>query len=343
MSLYNKYRPTTLSQVVGQEHIKAVIKASSVNDVFNHAYLLIGSRGIGKTSIARIIAKLVNCLSPKDGEPCNKCENCLLIMSGKTPDIIEFDAASNRGVSDIDAMLDAINYAPVSLKKTVYIIDEIHQLSSTAKDSLLKTLEEPPGSVMFILATTEGKRVPPTIRSRCQFLEFRKASVPELIKLLSAICKLEKIACTEAGLSTIATYANGSYRDALTILETVSVVGDVDEDTVCKVTGVPEERLVKSAVLAMSKKDVSDLIKVSAEVKSSAVVVDKFIEALVLYLFVIIGKLSAGNSSDPRLDKLLSTALYVANVRKDLDYNIDSLALDIVLFGAHKIMQSSGE
>ena len=218
-ALYRKWRPKTFNDVCGQDHITSILKYEIDNSKFSHAYLFCGSRGTGKTSCAKILSKAVNCLSPEGGNPCGKCEACLSIENGTTTDVLEMDAASNNGIDNIRDIRDEVVYAPSSLKYRVYIIDAVHMLSASAFNALLKTLEEPPEHVVFILATTELHKLPATIISRCQRFDFRRISTEVLKNHLLHIADAEGIdLCPEAAVM-LAKQAQGGMRDAISLLE----------------------------------------------------------------------------------------------------------------------------
>jgi|AntAceMinimDraft_16_1070373.scaffolds.fasta_scaffold44337_2 DNA polymerase-3 subunit gamma/tau len=217
--LYRKYRPKTFSEVVGQEHIVQTITNAIVNDMLSHSYFFSGPKGSGKTTIARLLAKRINCENPKGGEPCNKCPSCLEINKGRAIDILEIDAASNRGIDDIRELKEGIRFSPTRLKYKVFIIDESHQLSRDAANALLKILEEPPSFVVFILATTEAHKMIPTIISRCQRFDFRKLTLPEITKRLEWISKQEKIKIEKPALELIAMNSEGAMRNAEVLLD----------------------------------------------------------------------------------------------------------------------------
>jgi len=218
-ALYRKWRPQTFDEVCGQEHITAVLRHEIQNDSYTHAYLFCGSRGTGKTTCAKLLAKAVNCLSPVNGSPCGKCEACVAIEQGTTSDVLEMDAASNTGVDYIRDIREAVMYAPSMLKSRVYIIDEVHMLSQSAFNALLKTLEEPPSSVVFILATTEQQKIPATILSRCQKFEFRRISASVIADRLMYIAEQEGIKLLPDGAQIIARLSDGGMRDAISLLE----------------------------------------------------------------------------------------------------------------------------
>lgn len=217
-ALYRKYRPSNFDEVVGQQPIIQTLKNAIVQNRIAHAYLFCGPRGTGKTSIAKIFAKMLNC-EDESNKPCGKCTNCKMVQNGSHPDIIEIDAASNNGVDEVRNLIDKVKYAPMQGKYKVYIIDEVHMMTTGAFNALLKTIEEPPAHVIFILATTEPNKVIPTIISRCQRFDFNKVSQKDIEKRLSIVCKEEKIEIDPEAISLIAQLADGGMRDSLSILD----------------------------------------------------------------------------------------------------------------------------
>ena len=235
-ALYRKYRPVTFSDVIGQEHITKTLKNELYSNKIVHAYLFTGTRGTGKTTCAKILAKAVNCLSPIDGDPCGECEMCRAIANGEVTDIYEIDAASNNGVDDIRDLRDQVNFLPSMGKYRVYIIDEVHMLSLPAFNALLKTLEEPPEHVIFILATTEVHKLPATILSRCQRFDFRRIDPEKICERIQSIAHLEGLTVTDDAATLIAAAADGGMRDALSILDLCSSNNtNIDEDVVASV------------------------------------------------------------------------------------------------------------
>ncbi len=218
-ALYRQYRPVRFSEVIGQEHITTTLKHQVASDRPAHAYLFCGTRGTGKTTSARILARAVNCLSPEDGEPCGKCEACLVTTGEGASDITEIDAASNNSVSDVRELIESAQYAPLRLRRRVFIIDEVHMLSGAAFNALLKTLEEPPEHILFILATTEPQKLPATIISRCQRFDFHRISIPDIKRTLISVLSRAGASIEDGGLTLIARAAQGGMRDALSLAD----------------------------------------------------------------------------------------------------------------------------
>lgn len=218
-ALYRKFRPSDFSDVKGQDHIVTTLKNQIISGRIGHAYLFCGTRGTGKTTVAKILAKVVNCENPIEGNPCNECDMCASIHEQTSMNVIEIDAASNNGVDNIREIIDEVQYSPTQGKYKVYIIDEVHMLSSGAFNALLKTLEEPPSYVIFILATTESHKIPITILSRCQRYDFRRITIDTIVERLSALMLEEKVEVEEKAIRYVAKVADGSMRDALSLLD----------------------------------------------------------------------------------------------------------------------------
>lgn len=295
---YLKYRPKSLDDLVGQDVVKKNLMSAFQNNRLSHAYLFVGPRGTGKTSTARILAKMVNCERSSDKTslktdkiiPCNECSNCLSITDGSNLDLIEIDAASNRGIDDIRSLREKIKLAPTAAKKKVYIIDEVHMLTPEAFNALLKTLEEPPHHTLFILATTEGSKIPQTILSRVQRLNFKLASQEELSQVLEKIVKIEKIDISKEALQILKAAAQGSFRDAIKILDQVS--GISSKITASEITtilhGTDIERVL-SLLENLTKHDVkssilliSNLEKLGIDFKIFTGAVMEIMRALIL-------------------------------------------------------------
>ena len=284
-ALYRKFRPTTFSEIVGQEHITKTLKNQINSGRVGHAYLFNGGRGTGKTSAAKILARAVNCLNPKDGEPCNECEICKGILSGSLTDVVEMDAASNNSVEDIRSIREEVNFLPTLAKYRVYIIDEVHMLSTGAFNALLKTLEEPPAHVKFILATTEPQKIPATILSRCQRFDFKRISNEDIIKRLKIVCDQSNIEITQEALTTIAVLAEGAMRDALSILERCLQDGDtnIDENKVKDLVGIPKLTYVSKMTEAIIDYNVEEALKTIDEVLAEGKDINNLLWELIKY------------------------------------------------------------
>ena len=237
-ALYRKWRPLTFADVIGQQHIVDTLRAQLMSGRLSHAYLFCGTRGTGKTTCAKLLARAVNCENPKNGDPCGQCAACRGILEGSVLDVVEIDAASNNGVDNIRDIREQTRYAPSAVKKRVYIIDEVHMLSAGAFNALLKTLEEPPPHVLFILATTEIHKVPATILSRCQRFDFRRITPEDIAQRLAEIAAAENIPLTAGGAKLIARLADGAMRDALSMLDRTAGCETVDEDAVSRSIGI---------------------------------------------------------------------------------------------------------
>ena len=284
-ALYRKFRPKNFYEIVGQDHITQTLKNQIKTNRIGHAYLLTGGRGTGKTTTAKIFARAINCLNPKDGEPCNECEMCKSMLDGSLTDVVEMDAASNNSVEDIRDIREKINFLPTRAKYRVYIIDEVHMLSTGAFNALLKTLEEPPEHVKFILATTEPQKLLPTILSRCQRFDFKKISNEDLIKRMKIVCKESKIQITEPALNLIATLSEGAARDALSILERCLQDGDtdIDEDKIKDLVGIPKFEYVNNITKAIIEKDIEKAISSTENILDEGKDLGNFLWEMIKY------------------------------------------------------------
>ncbi|MBE6576610.1 MAG: DNA polymerase III subunit gamma/tau [Ruminococcaceae bacterium] len=283
-ALYRKWRPQTFDDVCGQEHITSILKYETEHNKFSHAYLFCGSRGTGKTTCAKILAKAVNCESPVNGSPCNKCASCLAIDSGAATDVLEMDAASNNGVDNIRDIRDEVVYMPTSLKYRVYIVDEVHMLSGSAFNALLKTLEEPPAHVVFVLATTELHKLPTTIISRCQRFDFRRISTEVLMDRLSYIAENEGIKYQKDALRVIAKIAQGGMRDAISLLELCAGTrNEVDLAVVNETLGAGDRDSIDNTVRAIARGNYDAIFATVNDVVNSSKDITVFWEDLAAY------------------------------------------------------------
>ena len=267
-ALYRKFRPLTFSEFVGQEHITKTLKNQIIAGRVGHAYLFNGGRGTGKTSAAKVLARAVNCLNPHDGEPCNECEICKGILNGSLTDVVEMDAASNNSVEDIRQIREEVNFLPTKAKYRVYIIDEVHMLSTGAFNALLKTLEEPPEHVKFILATTEPQKLPATILSRCQRFDFKKISNEDIKKRLKIITDEIGVTISEEALNTIAVLSEGAMRDGISILERCIQDGDseITDEKIKELVGIPKFEYIYKITNSLLEKDSEQALEVTQEI-----------------------------------------------------------------------------
>ena len=283
-ALYRKWRPQRFEDVVGQRAIVAALKNQVAAGRVGHAYLFTGVRGTGKTTCAKIFAKAVNCLDPQNGDPCGQCAVCRGIDDGSILDVVEMDAASNNGVDDIRDLRDETAYTPSICRYKVYIIDEVHMLSTAAFNALLKTLEEPPAHVIFILATTEIQKVPATIRSRCQRYDFTRISPEDIAGRVAQVAGAEGLTLTEGAAGLIARLADGALRDALSILDTCAgVTGQIDEDVVRRMAGVTDRSYLFRMSDALAARDAASALAELAALRQQSVDVKRLTEELIAH------------------------------------------------------------
>ena len=282
-ALYRKWRPMIFEDVVGQEHISETLRNSVLSGRIAHAYLFCGTRGTGKTTCAKILSRAVNCENPQNGNPCNACPSCLGIMDGSILDVYEMDAASNRGVGDIRQIRDEVDYAPSSCKFKVYIIDEAHMITNEGFNALLKTLEEPPEYVIFILATTEPNKILPTILSRCQRFDFRRIGVDDISKRINKICAAENIDITPDASELVAELADGSMRDGLSILEqcTASVSGEIKKADVAEAVGIVDDGILFELTDHIASEDTLSCLRLADEFLNKGKEVASFFDDII--------------------------------------------------------------
>ena len=347
-ALYRKFRPITFSELVGQEHITRTLKNQIMADRVGHAYLFNGGRGTGKTSSAKILARAINCLNPKDGEPCNECEICKGALNGSLTDIVEMDAASNNSVEDIRSIREEVNFLPTKAKYRVYIIDEVHMLSPGAFNALLKTLEEPPEHIKFILATTEPQKLPATILSRCQRFDFKRISNEDIIKRLEIVCKESNIEVTEGALKIISVLAEGAMRDALSILERCVQDGEnkIDEDKIKDLVGIPKITYVHSIVDAIVEYDIDKALASMDDILNQGKDLNNFLWEIIKYVKDVLIYKSSGKAELYSEDEVTNIKSLSDKVTKErlvnLIYELSNLENDMKWSTQKTIMFQAG-
>ena len=326
--LARKWRPKKFADLVGQKNTVTILQNIISSERLHHAYLLTGTRGVGKTTIARIIAKALNCLAPIDNEPCGQCEHCQQIDSGRLVDVIEIDAASNTGVDNIREVLENAQYAPTSGKYKIYIIDEVHMLSKSAFNAMLKTLEEPPAHVVFILATTDPHKVPITVLSRCLQLKLRNLSAPEIENYLGKILQLELIGFENPALSVIATAANGSMRDALSLTDQAIAFsnGHITLEVSQQMLGISDDGSIIAILQAITQTNSPQLVEICKKLNEEGSNLENILEQLNLTLFNIgLAQLSPQSDLSPEL-MLLAQQISLQDCQ--LYFEISNLGLE---------------
>lgn len=305
-ALYRKFRPTVFEDVKGQEHIVTTLKNQVITGRVGHAYLFIGTRGTGKTTVAKIMAKTVNCQDPQNGNPCGKCPSCQAIASGSSMNVIEIDAASNNGVDSIRQIIEEVAYPPVDAKYKVYIIDEVHMLSGGAFNALLKTLEEPPAYVIFILATTEMHKIPVTILSRCQRYDFKRISIDTIAERMKELIGIEEISAEEKALKYIAKAADGSMRDALSLLDQCIAFHygkELTYDMVLDVLGATDTEVFSLLLRKIVQNDILGCIEQLEQITMQGRELGQFVTDFTWYLRnLMLIKSSGGEGAEDILD-----------------------------------------
>ena len=347
-ALYRKFRPLTFKEIVGQEHITKTLRNQIIANRVGHAYLFNGSRGTGKTSAAKVFARAINCLNPRDGEPCNECEICKGAINSSLTDIVEMDAASNNSVEDIRSIREEVNFLPTKAKYRVYIIDEVHMLSTGAFNALLKTLEEPPEHVKFILATTEPQKLPATILSRCQRFDFKRISNDNIKKRLKIVGEESNLEITEEALNIIAVLSEGAMRDALSILERCIQDGEnkINEDKIKDLVGIPKITYVHNITEAIMNYNIEEALKNIEDVLEEGKDIVNFLWEIIKYIKDILvykasGKLELYNETEK--EKIKSIAEKTSKERLiELVYKLSELENDIKWSTQKTIMFQAG-
>ncbi len=307
--LYRKYRPTNFDELVGQDHIKKILRNSIINNKIAHAYIFTGPRGTGKTSTAKIFARALNCLNPHDGISCGECDNCINFATN--PDIIELDAASNNGVDDIREIIENIGVAPAVSKYKVYIIDEVHMLTTSAWNAFLKTLEEPPQNVIFILATTDIQKVPVTVLSRCQRFDFQRIDKNLIHDYLKHVCEEEGISYTDDALMEICYLSDGCMRDALSILDQLSKISEeVTMEVIMNNYGTVSNEQIDMLYTYILKNDIDNMMSLISSIKTSGIdikvlinkILDNFIDKA-----ITMKKKNVGSNSFNHIKKIITS------------------------------------
>ncbi|MBI1885580.1 MAG: DNA polymerase III subunit gamma/tau, partial [Chloroflexi bacterium] len=299
--LYRKWRPQTFAEVVGQEPVTRTLRNSVASGKVAHAYLLCGPRGTGKTSLGRLVAKAVNCGGPAEGEPCNQCDSCRAFLEGRALDLVELDAASNRGIDEIRKLKDRVGLAPMGGRYKVYLVDEVHMLTPEAYNALLKTLEEPPPHVIFVLATTEPHKVPATIISRCQRFDLRRIPLSPAVECLAFVSEKEGFGLDEVALQEIARSAAGSLRDAINMLEQITTYygPTPDPEQVREALGLSMDARSRDLARCVLRRDLTEGLKVIGAVRDDGVEMRQFSRQVVGYLRnLLLVKSGAGDTLD---------------------------------------------
>lgn len=338
-----KWRPQSFQEMVGQTHISTTLQNALKNDRIHHALLFTGPRGTGKTSSARILAKAIRCPNAVDFVPCNTCPSCLEITNGSSVDVIEIDGASNNGVDAIRELRDTVSYMPASGSVKVYIIDEVHMLSTSAFNALLKTLEEPPSHVIFIMATTEVQKIPQTILSRCQRFDFRRISTKTISQYLKKICEAENVKATEEALWPIARQGDGSMRDSLSLLDQVITFanGELTADKVSEILGLTDRNLVLETLNAVLNKKPESVLQVLEKLNQSSITPNLFIQDVLESMrHLILVKVSGSEVTHliELPDSELTHFVQLANLLSEPDLH---MLFDMTLKGTQDVLKSA--
>ncbi|UUV16652.1 DNA polymerase III subunit gamma/tau [Clostridioides difficile] len=337
--LANKYRPKLFKEVTGQSHIPSILLNQVKNGNITNSYIFKGPKGSGKTTSARILTKAINCLNPVDGEPCLQCENCKAIENNTSIDIYELDAASNNGIDNIREIIESIRYAPSNLKYKVYIIDEAHRLSAQAADAFLKTLEEPPSYVVFILATTDANQLPATIRSRCQLFDFRRIAVEDTLTRLKHINLLEKSNLEEKSLMLIAKLADGALRDAVSLLEKVISSNKESYEEIVELLGVASNEICLKITNKLIDKKSDEAIEEFYKIIKSGKSIEIFLNDLMItFRNIMLVKCGADTNIIAMNENYINK---VQNFAKQIDFKNIFEIIDILQDAESKLRRTS--
>ena len=341
-ALYRRFRPKNFDEVLGQNHITTTLKNQILRDNIGHAYLFSGTRGTGKTSVAKIFARAVNCIDSQDGNPCNNCEVCKGILDESIMDVIEMDAASNNKVDDVRELREKVKYPPSRARYKVYIIDEVHMLSTSAFNALLKTLEEPPKHLIFILATTESQKLPQTILSRCQRFDFKRITTEDIIKNLNNICNEIDFKAEESALKLIARNSDGAMRDALSLLDQCVSFreGVLSYEDVLDILGIANNDLIFSLVDNIEDKNLEEALNILDDIIQNGKDINQFIKDLVYHFRNLMIAKTSKDSSDI-IDLEMETVKRYENQAKSLSLDFILKSIQILNEGENQAKWSS--
>lgn len=343
MALYRAWRPQSFAEVVGQEKTVRALQNALKQGRISHAYLFSGPRGTGKTSMAKIVARAVNCAQPREGEPCNQCSYCEDILQGNFMDVIEIDAASNRGIDEIRDLREKVRMLPAQGKKKVYIIDEVHMLTTEAFNALLKTLEDPPDSVIFILATTELQKIPATILSRCQSYHFRRLTAGEIVERLRQVAVSNNMTVSDEAFDLIARRANGGLRDALSSLDQIySYKGAaISKTDALDVMGLVDDMYLSRLMAAVFARDVRTVIEMLGNALQQGKEAQQIVREAILFLRDLIVYSLLGNDAELAV-VTESTRPHLQSLREQTDISSTMKALNTLMAGADRLRYSEG-